>query len=540
MEKILIVSSLENSKVIVKHGVVSMSVKRSRTVFNLSSVNIFFYTVILLCSLALAVAADQPQWGEKFTRNMVSQEIGLPTSFNIQKGENIKWSASLGNQNYASPTISNGRVLIGANNQSPRDPRHKGDYGVLLCLDEKDGSMLWQLAVPRVDRGDQWLDWPRVGLPSPPTIEGDRVYTLTNRFEVVCLDLNGQANGNDGPYIDEGKHMSPERKPAVEVTKTDADIIWLFDMPAEAGTYPHDAAHASILIDGRYLYINTCNGVDNTHKLIRKPDAPGLIVLDKETGRLIAKDNENIGRRTFHSTWSSPSLGVVNGKKMIFLGGGDGVCYAFEALEPEMIAAKEVRILKCIWRFECDPRPPQEDVHGDYGNTQAGPSSILGMPVFYENKIYVTFGGDIMQERRSKNLSWLVCIDATKTGDITASGQIWKVDLKGRCCSTPSIYNGMLFIADCAGEVRCLNVQNGNNYWTHQTTGDIWGSTLAADGKVYVGNRRGDFFVFEASREKKLINTISMRNLITSTPVAAKGILYIATIQTLYAINERE
>ncbi len=517
-----------------------MLINKGRMVFSPSSFNLCVYAVILLCSFTLAVAADQPQWGEKFTRNMVSQETGLPTSFDIQTGKNIKWSASLGNQNYATPTISNGRVLIGANNQPPRDSRHTGDRGVLLCLDEKDGSMLWQLVVPRVDRGDNWLDWPRVGLPSPPTIEGDRVYTLTNRFEVVCLDLNGQANDNDGPYLDEGKHMVPDGQPPMNVAKSDADIIWLFDMPAEAGTYPHDAAHASILIDGPYLYVNTCNGVDNTHKVIRKPDAPSLIVLDKQTGKLIAKDNEHIGLRTFHSNWSSPSLGVINGKKLIFFGGGDAVCYAFEALDPNMTATNDVQLLKRVWKFDCDPRPAEEDVHGDYGNTQDGPSSIVSLPVFYDNKIYVTFGGDVLQDRRTKNFSWLACIDAAKTGDITTSGQIWKVDLKGRCCSTPSIYNGMLFIADCAGEVRCLNVQNGNNYWTHQTTGDIWGSTLVADGKVYVGNRRGDFFVFEASKEKKLINTISMRSLITSTPTAANGVLYVTTLQTLYAIGDKK
>jgi outer membrane protein assembly factor BamB len=516
-----------------------MLINQNRTVFSSLSFNLCVYVVIFLCSFALAVAADQPQWGEKFTRNMVSQETHIATTFDIQTGKNIKWSASLGNQNYATPTISNGRVLIGANNQQPRDPKHKGDRGILLCLDEKDGSLVWQLVVPRKDAGDIYLDWPRVGLPSPPTVEENRVYTLTNRFEVVCLDLNGLANGNDGPYLDEGMHMKPDGQTAVEeVTKTDADIIWLFDMPAEAGTYPHDAAHASILIDGPFLYINTCNGVDNTHKVIRKPDAPSLIVLDKKTGKLIAKDNEHIGFRTFHSNWSSPSLGVVNGKKLIFFGGGDGVCYAFEALDPNMAAANDVQTLKRVWKFDCDPRPAEEDVHGDYGNTQVGPSSIVSLPVFYDNKIYVTYGGDALQDRRTKNFSWLVCIDAAKTGDITASGQIWKVDLKGRCCSTPSIYNGMLFIADCAGEVRCLDVQNGTNYWTHQTTGDIWGSTLVVDGKVYVGNRRGDFLVFEANREKKLVDTTPLRVDITSTPTAANGLLYVATLQTLYAIAQ--
>ncbi|MFC1781803.1 PQQ-binding-like beta-propeller repeat protein, partial [Planctomycetota bacterium] len=212
-------------------------------------------------AISSVLGFDQPQWGQKNSRNMVSDEIGLPETFDPQTGENIKWTVSLGSQNYSTPTIANGKVFIGANNDDPRDPRHRGDRGVLLCLNEEDGSLYWQLVVPRIEEDDDWLDWPRVGLPSPPTIEDGRVYTLTNRFELVCLDLDGHYNGDDGPYFEEGSHMAPKGEQAMQVTQTDADIIWLFDLPSEAGIYQHDAAHASILIDGPYLYLNSCNGV---------------------------------------------------------------------------------------------------------------------------------------------------------------------------------------------------------------------------------------------------------------------------------------
>ncbi|MCK4919653.1 MAG: hypothetical protein KAS71_01325 [Bacteroidales bacterium] len=35
---------------------------------------------------------DSPQWGEKYSRNMVSKETGLPSNFNPETGENIKWT----------------------------------------------------------------------------------------------------------------------------------------------------------------------------------------------------------------------------------------------------------------------------------------------------------------------------------------------------------------------------------------------------------------------------------------------------------------
>ncbi|HEU0038356.1 MAG TPA: pyrrolo-quinoline quinone, partial [Verrucomicrobiae bacterium] len=84
---------------------------------------------------------------------------------------------------------------------------------------------------------------------------------------------------------------------------------------------------------GDYLYLNTATGVDNTHKRVRAPDAPSLVVIDKRTGQLVARDQERMAPNIFHCTWASPSLGEVNGRPLIFFCGGNGVVYAFEPKE---------------------------------------------------------------------------------------------------------------------------------------------------------------------------------------------------------------
>ncbi len=500
------------------------------------------------CCLEGAWAEDRPQWGERHTRNMVSAETNLPTTFNLETGENVKWSASLGAKAYGSPVIAGGNVYIGANNSVPRDPRHQGDRGVLLCLDEADGSLRWQLVVPRlVDPESTNRDWPLIGICSPPTVEGNRVYAVTNRFEVVCLDVDGQANGNDGPYRDEGRHMAPAGDPPLEVTDIDADIIWLFDMPGEVDTYTHDSAHASILLDGPYLYINTCNCVDDTHLALPRPEAPSLIVLDKETGRLVATDGEGIGPRIYHSTWSSPALGEVADKRLVFFGGGDGICYAFEALKPGPaklgLGEAELRTpappgpaatLKRVWRFDPDPTAPKENVHDYWNNRVESPSTIMSMPVFYKDRIYLVVGGCMFW---GKEEVWLKCIDATQSGDITDSGLLWSHSLDLHSCSTPSISNGLVFVADCSGKVHCIDAETGEGYWTQELRGEVWGSTLVADGKVYVGSLGRDFWIFAAEKEKRVLATIQFDDPIPSTPVAANGTLYVATMKRLYALR---
>src|SRR5512140_2906812 len=106
---------------------------------------------VLIClTTFLAAAMDHPQWGQNFSRNMVSQERNLPDSFDPATGKNLKWKARLGSETHATPVIAGGKVLIGTNNEEPRDPRRTGDRSVLMCLDEKDGHLLWQLVVPKL------------------------------------------------------------------------------------------------------------------------------------------------------------------------------------------------------------------------------------------------------------------------------------------------------------------------------------------------------------------------------------------------------
>ncbi len=155
-----------------------------------------------------AAAADQAQWGQAWSRNMVSREKSLPESFDTKTGKNIKWSARLGSETHSTPVVAGGRVFIGTNNGEPRDPKHQGDRGVLMCFDERTGKFLWQLVVPKREE-DPYFDWPKSGISSPVTVEGDRVYLVSNRGEVMCLDAHGLANGNDGPFRDEGAHMTP-------------------------------------------------------------------------------------------------------------------------------------------------------------------------------------------------------------------------------------------------------------------------------------------------------------------------------------------
>jgi outer membrane protein assembly factor BamB len=519
------------------------------------------FTPVLL-SAALASAADAPQWGAAWSRNMVSPERGLPDAFDPATAKNIKWIAKLGNETHSTPVVAGGRVYIGTNNSDPRDPAHRGDRGVLMCFDEATGRLLWQLVVPKREE-DRFHDWPNAGISSPATVEGDRVYIVSNRGEVMCLDAKGMADGNDGPFRDEGAHMV--QKPMaeggdadgnangksvladVEIPKPgplDADILWLFDLTKGAGIWSHDAAHSSILIHGEHLYLNSGTGVDNTHKQIRTPDAPSLVVFNKHSGEYLARDDERIAPNIFHCTWSSPAMGNVGGKPVLFFCGGNGVVYGFEPLPTNAVARGKsgpsaaspitgIEKLRKIFEYDFDPAAPKTNVHRYNSNRRESPSNIFGLPVFAGGKLFVAGGGDIFW---GKNESWLKCIDATKTGNVSATATIWSYRLGNHVMSTPAVHDGMVFIADCERKMHCVDAATGSLLWTDEIAGQVWASPYVADGKVYLGTRSGDFYVWAARKEKRRVSHISLKIPISATVTAANGVLYVATMQNLYAI----
>ena len=489
----------------------------------------------LAATLSL-LAGDQPQWGQAWSRNLVSGERGLPGSFDPKAGKNVRWTAKIGTHSYATPIIAGGRVYLGTNNEEPRDPKRTGDSGVLLCLDEKDGHLLWQLLVPKREE-DPYLDWPKTGWSSPVTVEGDRVYTVSNRGEVMCLDPRGMADGNAGPYLDEGMHMMPRGTnappQAIPPGKLDGDIVWLFDMPKEVGIWTHDGAHTSVLVHGDHLYVNTGTGVDNTHKVIRTPDAPSLIVLDKRTGRLLARDDEHIAPDIFHCTWSSPSLAKVDGQDRIFFAGGNGLLYGFEPLKSAPPAG-QVAKLKKVWQADFDPARPRGDVHSYLSNRRESPSNIYGMPVVHEGRLYVAGGGDWFW---GKNEAWLKCFGTGPTGEQGTNSLVWSYPLGRHTMSTPAVHDGLAYVADSMRLFHCVDIKTGQAVWTHELGGEVWASPLVADGKVFIGTRRGDFWTFAAGREKRVLDRVELGSPISATATAANGAYYISTMTHLHAVG---
>jgi outer membrane protein assembly factor BamB len=434
---------------------------------------------------------------------MVSDMKGLPTSWDVGTKKNVKWIASLGSQTYGNPVVAGGMVFAGTNNEGLRNPKEPGDRGVLMAFRESDGEFLWQSTSEKLPAG-RVNDWPYQGVCSSPLVEGKRLYYVTNRCEVVCLDTQGFRDGeNNGPYKDE-KFTG----------QTDADIIWKFDMMEEVGSQPHNMSNSSPVSFGDLIYVLTSNGQDESHVNIPSPKAPCIIALNKNTGKLVWEDN-SVGDRILHGQWSSPTVAKIGGVDQVMVGQGDGWIRGYEALTG-----------KKLWEFDCNPKDSV---------WQKTRNEMIATAVVYDEKVYVANGQD---PEHGEGVGHLYCIDATKRGDITQTGRVWHYDKIRRSISTAAIKDGLLYYPDFSGFLHCLDAKTGQVYWVHDMLAAVWGSPMVVDGKVYLGDEDGDVVVLQAGKEKKVLAEMNMGNSVYSTPVAAHGVLFISNRNQLFALAE--
>ncbi len=533
---------------------------------------------------------DWPQWGGSSTRNNTPIGQNIPTEWNVGKfdyitgewdpsaAKNIKWVARLGSQTYGNAVVADGQVYVGTNNSGGWIERYPSDVdlGCLIAFDIKDGKFLWQHSSEKLPTG-RVHDWPLQGICCAPLVEGDRLWFVTSRGEVRCLDTQGFYDGeNDGPYAEEENLLKESNKPYK--LEHEADVVWVFDMMKELGISQHNMCSCSVTAAGDLLFVNTSNGVDVEHNYIPAPDAPSFFAMDKNTGKVLWTDNSP-GLNILHGQWSSPTYFELDGQAQVIFAGGDGWVYSFD---PKGDGAGNAKLL---WRFDANPKTSKWELGG-----RGTRNNIIATPVFHNDRIYVAVGQD---PEHGEGIGHLWCIDPTKRGNVSPelafnsanpkeeiphkrvqavipeegdltrpnpnSAAIWhysEVDTNGndkiefeetmhRSCGTVAIRDGILYIADFSGLFHCLDAETGKVNWTYDMLSAAWGSPLIIEDKVYIGDEDGEVAVFRHSAEPEVAmedgepyyGTQDMGNSVYSTPIVADDVLYISNRTHLFAIT---
>ncbi len=446
-------------------------------------------------------AGDWPMWGGTPNRNMVSSMKGLALEWDVKTKENIKWVADLGSQSYGNPVVASGLVFVGTNNEGLRDPKQPGDRGVVMAFREETGEFWWQHTHMKLESGPA-NDWPYQGVASSPLVLGNRLYYVSNRGVLFCVDIEGfRDKENDGPTTDERL-----------VGMNDADVVWAFDMIKETGAFPHNLANSSPTISGDLVFVSTSNGHDESHVRVPQPKAPSVIAVNKTTGKLVWGDN-SVGDRILHGQWSSPSVATIGGVVQLVSAQGDGWVRGYEA-----------QTGKKLWEFDTNPKDAV------WPKTR---NELIATPVIVGDRVYIGNGQD---PEHGEGVGNFYAIDGTRRGDITQSGRLWRFAGIRRTISTAAVADGLVYIADFSGFLHCLDASTGKEIWTHDMFAAVWGSPFVVDGNVYITDEDGDVTVLVHGREKKVLAETNMGGALYGTITPAHGAIFLNTQSQLFAI----
>ncbi|MDA2927914.1 PQQ-like beta-propeller repeat protein [Acidobacteria bacterium AH-259-G07] len=218
---------------------------------------LFFALLIALVLTGAAVGAmaapDWPQWRGP-DRTGVSQEKGLLQEWPAG-GPPVVWSITGLGKGYGTVAIQRDHIFVQGT---------KGKDSVVFCLNRRDGKILWSSAL-----GTN-LEQSRGGGPrGTPTVDGERVYILTENGDLACLQTR------------------------------DSSVVWYRNILRDfKGRNPNWLVSESPLIDGNHVIVT--------------PGGPNasVVALDKMSGKTVWTSKELSDRAAYSSCLVADVQGV--------------------------------------------------------------------------------------------------------------------------------------------------------------------------------------------------------------------------------------
>ena len=148
---------------------------------SLRVLRVFVALSLWLSGIAVAVQPADGNWpGWRGDGSGISAETSLPRSWDSTNG--ILWRTPLPGEGSSSPVVWGTRVFVTASTAG-------GTNRLVLCLDSRDGHLLWQRQVvaARIPRTD-----PKGGYaPATPVTDGKRLFVFFDAPGLVAFDLDG-------------------------------------------------------------------------------------------------------------------------------------------------------------------------------------------------------------------------------------------------------------------------------------------------------------------------------------------------------------
>jgi outer membrane protein assembly factor BamB len=440
--------------------------------------------LLSICLLiALASAAQAQNWPSFRGTNAsgVAEGKPTPTTWNVEKGENILWKTPIPGLAHASPVVWGDKLFITtAISSNPKPFLRVGLFGDVdmdkdvskhswhvYCLDKRTGKILWdQVATEGVPKIKRHIKATHAN--STPATDGKYVVAFFGAEGLYCYDVKGKLQWKkDLGLLDSG---------------------WFYDPDYQWGM-------ASSPIIYKNLVIVQCD--------VQKDSF--IAAYDIKTGKEVWKTS-----REEIPSWGTPT--IYEGKTRVEL--VTNATRAARSYDP--LTGKE------LWHMS--------------GN----PEVTATTPIFGHDLIFIVNHyrpNQPIYAIKPGATGDISLKDGKTSNDFIA----WSYQRGGSYMPTPLIYGEYLYICQNQAIVRCLNAKTGEVAYQSRIGegGSYSASPVAADGKVYLTSEDGAVFVLKAGNKYEMLAKNEMGEVLMATPAISDGMIFVRGQHNLFCVADK-
>lgn len=345
----------------------------------------------------------------------------------------------------------------------------------LLCLDADTGKVIWE-----------------------------------RRFNVLHTDVPAHRVGWASPSVDPatGNVYAFGVDGHVHALDPAGKLLWQRQLTEEFGEIStHGGRTVSPVIEGDLVIVSTLNSGwgDQARGSNR------YFAFDKKDGSLVWVSAPQ--SKHFDTNYSTPAVLSVDGRRLLVVGGSDGTFHAIEATTG-----------RPIWDLELSKR------------------AILTSVTFRGTTVYLTHSEENLD---TSEMGMVGAIDARKSGTLKSDAMAWHTYSFQGGFASPVIDAERLYQVDNGAVLGAFDLATGRKLWERPLGTIQKASPVFADGKLYVGTENGKFYIIKPTAsgpevlDQDQLGTEEAPEAIVASPAVARGRVYLATMDALYAIGPK-
>jgi outer membrane protein assembly factor BamB len=238
-----------------------------------------------------------------------------------------------------------------------------------------------------------------------------------------------------------------------------------------------------------------------------------FIAFDKRNGTAVWFFSTRL--RPEDTTYSTPVFTVQNGQALMVVGAGDGSIYAVQP-----------RTGKMVWQFDASTR------------------GLNVAPLVVGDKVYFGHGEQGFKDQTV--LGAVFAFDATGTGNITETKQLWSIPKKTVSRASPVLFDNKVVYIEDGASMFAVDPEKGKEVGKLKLGRIMFGSPVVADGKMYVGEATGMFYILEPGpKGPKVLHKVRLEGEegpeeILGSPIVSHGKIYLPTLEAMYCLGEKD